>query len=116
MSVDDDLHQFVADGIICKNTAFHLLLVCLNLLTKRKKQYGWKSNIVGQVHDSGILDLVHEEKDQILSEFKHIAEVELAQMFPWINVPYRIDIECSERHGTFADLSELHLENGIFIK
>jgi len=99
-----------------QGTAFHLLLVCLNLLRKRKQQYKWKSNIIGQVHDSGILDLVPEESLEILSEFKHIAEVELAQMFSWINVPYRIDMELSEIDGNFAELSEHKLINGIFVK
>lgn len=89
-----------------QGTAFHLLLVCLNLLRKRKREYGWKSNLIGQVHDSGILDLVPEEKDEVLSEFKHIAEVELAQMFPWINVPFSIEGDCSEVDGNFAEMEE----------
>jgi DNA polymerase I-like protein with 3'-5' exonuclease and polymerase domains len=99
-----------------QGTAFHLLLVCLNTLKERKEKYGWQSNIIGQVHDSGILDLVPEEAFEILSEFKHIAEVELAEMFPWINVPYKIDMELSEVDGSFAELTEHKLENGTFIK
>ncbi len=110
MSVQDNLHQFVADGIICKNTAFHLLLFCLNTLIERKKEYGWNSHIIGQVHDSGMLDLIPEEKDDVLSEFKHIAEVELAQAFDWINVPYHIDCECSSIDGNFAEMKDYEIQ------
>lgn len=99
-----------------QGTAFHLLLVCLNTLLERKIKYGWKSNIIGQVHDSGILDLVPEEALEILSEFKHIAEVELAQMFTWINVPYKIDMSISEIDGTFTDMDDYELKNGVLIK
>lgn len=99
-----------------QGTAFHLLLFCINTLLKRKKEYGWKSEIVGQVHDSGIPDLVPEEEIEVLSEFKHIAEVELAQNFKWINVPFRVDTELSEINGTFADLTEYKLKDGILIK
>jgi len=99
-----------------QGTAFHLLLFCINALLKLKKTCRWKSEIVGQVHDSGILDLVPEESLEILSEFKRIAEIELAKTFKWINVPYRVDIELSEIDGTFADLTEYKIENGIFVK
>ena len=89
-----------------QGTAFHLLLFCLNTLRERKKEYGWKSNLIGQVHDSGILDLIPEEKDDVLLEFKHIAEVELAQTFKWINVPFSIDAELSKIDGNFAEMEE----------
>ena len=93
-----------------QGTAFHLLLTCLNLLRKRKREFGWKSNLIGQVHDSGILDLVPQEKDEILSQFKHIAEVELAELFPWINVPFKIEGDCSEIDGNFAEMEEYKIK------
>ena len=99
-----------------QGTAFHLLLVCLNTLRERKLKYKWKSELIGQVHDSGILDLVPEERDEVLSEFKHIAEVELAQQFSWINVPYKIDIELSKIDGNFAELDEYEIVNGIAVR
>jgi uracil-DNA glycosylase family 4 len=99
-----------------QGTAFHLLLVCLNILVKKKKEYKWKSKIMGQVHDSGILDLFPEERDPILSEFQRIVERDLPKMFSWINVPYRVDFECSEIDGSFEEMSDYVFKNGILVK
>ncbi len=90
-----------------QGTAFHLLLWCLNLLRAEKKNYGWKSRFIGQVHDSVIIDFVPEEVAEIVSVFKHHVAVTLPKTFPWAAVaPFRIDVELSKINGTFAELYE----------
>jgi len=90
-----------------QGTAFHLLLWCLNLLRAEKKNYGWKSRFIGQVHDSVIIDFVPEEVAEIVSVFKHHVSVTLPKTFPWAAVaPFRIDVELSKINGTFAELYE----------
>lgn len=94
-----------------QGTAFHLLLTCLNMLSEEKKKRKWKSKFIGQVHDSGIIDLVPEEKDEILSEFKHIAAVKFPKMFSFIGkIPFRVDGEISEINGNFAKLTEYEIK------
>ena len=93
-----------------QGTSFHLLLVCLNELIRKKQEYKWDSKIIGQVHDSGMLDLVPAEKDIILSEFKHIVEVELPKWFSWINVPYSVEAECSAIDGNFSEMEEYEIK------
>lgn len=92
-----------------QGTAFHLLLTCLHILMQRKRKYKWKSDIIGQVHDSGKMDLIPEETVEILQNFRQIAEEELPAIYPWINVPFSVDAEISDIDGSFADLKEVDI-------
>jgi hypothetical protein len=61
MIVNDPLHQFVADGVITKNSAFHCLLWSLNRTIKRMRLEGLKSYIPAQIHDE-LFCYVHESE------------------------------------------------------
>lgn len=93
MSVNDPLHQFVADGVIHKNSAFHCLLWTLIQVNRAIRKYKMKSRIVMQIHDSIVGDVrVNELRDyeEIIEE---TVKVKLREHYKWMAVPLEIENE-----------------------
>lgn len=106
MSVNDPLHQFVADGVIHKNSAFHCLLWSLieldNLFIKEKLD----SRIISQIHDAILFDVPPDELDYVLRIAQEIMCKRLLEHWQWIIVPLTVDADVcavdapwSEKHG-----------------
>lgn len=95
MSVDDPLHQFVADGVVHKNSAFHCLLWSLIRLQNWLEKYRMKTRIIGQIHDSIIADVPPAELQDFLSMVRRIFSEELPQTWKWIIVPIETECEVS---------------------
>jgi DNA polymerase-1 len=89
-----------------QGTAFHILLWCLIRILSIAKKEQWETKIIGQIHDSMILDLVPEEQDHVLKTIKHVCEREVVDRFDWITTQFRVDVEMSEIDGNFAELEE----------
>lgn len=96
MSVDDDLHQFVADGVITKNSAFHCLLWSLIQLDKELLESGFDSKIIGQIHDSIVLDVHPDELEEVAAMAHRITTVDLPKAWDWIIVPLEIEMDLCE--------------------
>lgn len=109
MMVDDPLHQFVADGVICKNTAFHILLWTLIELLKEIEKRKLKTRVVGQIHDSIINDLYPPEEEEIIYLINDIGTVRVRKEFDWIIVPLKIDHEITDIDGSWYDKKEIKL-------
>jgi len=108
MTVNDKLHQFVADGIICKNTSFHLLVYTLSQVEKFIKKHKLRSKMVGQIHDSIILDARKDEISFLVNGINTIVQG-LQDKFDWLMVPMEIEVELSklkEDGGSFAEMNE----------
>jgi intein/homing endonuclease len=104
MSVQDDLHQFVADGVIHRNTAFHVLLWTYIQVNKRRKEEEWRTVIPAEIHDSMVFDFAPKEVDHIIKTVKHIAEVETRKHFEWINIPIKIEAELAPVGASWYDI------------
>jgi hypothetical protein len=104
MSVQDNLHQFVADGVIHKNTAFHILLWTYIQINKIRREEGWRTKIPAEVHDSMMFDFHPKEVAHVIKTGKHIAEVETRKAFEWINIPIKIETELAPVGGSWNDL------------
>jgi DNA polymerase-1 len=89
-----------------QGTAFHWLLWCLIQLQKEIKKRKLKALIVGQIHDSAILDHPPEEADE-LSEIMHGLCDKIREHWPWIIVPMEIETERSEVDGNWWDMKEV---------
>ena len=92
-----------------QGTAFHILLWCLIRLSKIAKKEGWKSKIVGQIHDSMIWDIDLEEKEHVLKTIKRVCEQVVVKKFDWITTQFRVDMELSEIDGNFGELEKFKL-------
>ena len=67
--------------------------------------------IVGQVHDSLILDIPVEEIDEVKEILSHIVGT-LHEVFTWMDFPMGLDLELSntyENGGSFAYMEKTEL-------
>jgi len=78
-----------------QGTAFHFLLWSLNHINKVRKSKGWKTKIMGQIHDSGIFDLFPAEEQEVVEVSKYIMTEKIREEFEWICVPLKAEIEIS---------------------
>jgi len=76
-----------------QSTAFMILLHSLILITQKAKEEKWKTKIIGQVHDSVIIDLSPDEEEYVLKTCTHIASIKMRELHPWITVPIPVDVE-----------------------
>lgn len=105
---------FVCGGAMVRNAAvnypvqgvaFHILLRTLALLSRRMR--GWGSRIVGEVHDSVLVDADPGEVRGVVEAIRYIASEELPRLWPWINVPLRVEASVSAVGGSWADMRVL---------
>lgn len=99
---------FVCSGVMNKNeiinypiqgTAFHCLLKTFIEVDAAMRKERWRSRLVGQVHDSMLLDVWPEEFEHVKGVIHHIVREYLPSVWKWIVVPLDIDIEAFEVDG-----------------
>ncbi len=101
------LTGFYVEGEFAKNqvinmpiqgAAFHCLLWSLiqlqRWITKNKKQV----KIVGQIHDSMLLDCPLEEVEEVVAVVREITTQRLSQEWTWLIVPLQVEIEIGEQN------------------
>ncbi|OQC75327.1 MAG: DNA polymerase I [Spirochaetes bacterium ADurb.Bin001] len=93
---------FICSGVMRKNeitnypiqgSAFHCLLKTFTKVDERMREENWKSRLIGQIHDSMIMDVDPKELDHIQETQNHIVKVELPKEWPWIIVPLEIEAD-----------------------
>lgn len=100
-----NLTGFVFDGVYRRNevlnypvqsSAFHCLLWSLIRLNKLLRKS--RSMIVGQIHDSLVLDVHREELDDVVSLAKDVMCEQLKKHWSWIVVPLEVEVEVAEEN------------------
>lgn len=113
----DTLTGFRCSGIMVKNdvtnypaqgSAFHCLLWTLIQLDKVMTQQGWDSRIIGQIHDSCIIDVNPRELNHIVKVANRIATVDLPNHWKWIVVPMNVELEISSVDHSWAEKEGLN--------
>ncbi len=101
---------FRCSGVMTKNNvinypvqgaAFHCLLFTFIEMDKYIIDNKLKSKIIGQIHDSIILDIHPSELQQIALQLKYIAEIQLQKTWDWIIVPLHIEIEICDVNNSW---------------
>jgi len=81
-----------------QGSAFHCLLWSVIRLHRWLNQQKMESLIVGQIHDSMLLDMVVDEFQTVLHQAQTIMTEEVRAYWPWIITPLEIEIEVGERN------------------
>jgi len=76
--------------------AFHILLWALVRLTKELRRNGMRSVVVGEVHDSILVDAVKSEVQDVLNMMLKIMTVDVSKAMPWLTVPLAIGVDVAE--------------------
>jgi hypothetical protein len=87
-------------------TAFQCLLWSVIQLNNLRKKEGWKSKIIGQIHDQIVFAIHPSEKKRLLVLIEKVMCQDIRQAFPWIIVPLRIEFEFSGVNNSWAVLEE----------
>lgn len=93
-----------------QGSSFHCLLWSLIQLQKFLLKYKMNSKIVGQIHDSIVLDIDPWEEEDVLYQAKKIMTEEILDYYRWIVVPMKIEAEISKVDGNWHELEEVHYE------
>ena len=110
----DMMTGFRCSGLIEKNSvinypvqgsAFHCLLWSFIELDRIMRDEGWDTKLVGQIHDSILLDVHPDELDHVLAVVKRVTCEDLVEHWPWIIVPLEVEAELCG-----VDLSWYHKE------
>ncbi len=79
-----------------QGTAFHCLLLTFIKLDEVMRKEGWDSRLVGQIHDSIIMDVHPDEFAHVQETAHRIVREELPKIWDWIIVPLEIEIDAYE--------------------
>jgi DNA polymerase I-like protein with 3'-5' exonuclease and polymerase domains len=95
---------FVCSGLLRKNqvinypvqgAAFHCLLWVLIELQKWLNKNNMRTMIVGQIHDSLLIDAPEDEKMDVLYKCHDLMTRALQEAWPWIIIPLEVEIDTS---------------------
>jgi len=73
--------------------AYLCLQYTLVRLNELAKEEGWKSKIIGQIHDSILIDLYPPETEHVLQQIIRISTQQIRKEYEWIIVPLLIEAE-----------------------
>jgi len=76
-----------------QGTAFHCLLWSYIKINKIRKEEGWRTKILGEIHDEILFDLSPDEEEHVIGVVKKVMCEDIRKEFDWIIVPLDIDIE-----------------------
>ena len=92
-----------------QGAAFHCLLWSLIQLDRDLRENGWKSRIIGQIHDAIVMDVYPPELDALIQKIKKITTVDLPKAWNWIIVPLEIDFEICNVDSPWSEKKELEI-------
>lgn len=85
---DNEISNYPIQG-----TAFHCLLYTFIELDKVMRKEKWKSRLIGQIHDSIIMDVLPSELEHVKETIYKIVREKLQEKWDWIVMPLDIDID-----------------------
>lgn len=82
----------VLNGAI-QGSAFHCLLWSLTRIHRWLKRHKMRSMVVGQIHDSLILDVHEAELQDVLHKARQVMTEEILKAWQWVIVPLAVEVE-----------------------
>lgn len=98
------LTGFRIEGVYTKNqilnypiqgASFHCLLWTLTKLQKWLRKNKMLTKIIGQIHDSIVLDIYRKELQDVLNKIKELVTRTLPRVWKWLIVPLTVEVEIS---------------------
>jgi DNA polymerase-1 len=89
--------------------AFHCLLWSLIQLNKWLRKEDYDSLCIGQIHDSGLFDVVPIELDSLLQKIKQVMCSDIREHWKWLIVPMEIEVELTPIDGNWTTKKEIEI-------
>jgi len=81
--------------------AFHCLLWSLIKINKWLKETGKQTKVIGQIHDSIVLDIYPPELNEVIEKCRKIMTEDIVTHWPWLIVQLKIDVELTPVDGSW---------------
>lgn len=88
-------------------SAFHVLLKSFTELDWIMRSEGWDTKLIGQIHDSIIIDVLPSERDYVIEKVKQVTTKKVPKEWPWIIVPLNVEFEICPVDGSWAEKDKL---------
>lgn len=107
---------FVFRGMLSRNqatnypiqgTSFHLLLYTLIQMYKEFKRAGLQSKVLGQIHDSVVVNIAYGETETVYAIAKEVIG-SLHEKFDWMLFPMKFDFEISDKKKDGGSFAKMH--------
>lgn len=92
-----------------QGSAFHCLLWSFIELDDIMRRRQWRTRMIGQIHDSILLDVHPSELTHVIKTIKKATCIDLPRNWNWITVPLGVDMELCEVDNSWADKKEFEL-------
>jgi len=101
------LTGFISRGVFSKNeainggiqgSAFHCCLWSLIRLNEMLQKYKMKSMVVGQIHDSILIDVHKDEFDLVVQSAQDIMTNRISEAWKWLIVPLGVEAEVGKKN------------------
>ena len=87
-----------------QGVAFHWLLWTLIRMDELIQKEKLDSKVIGEVHDSMLLDVHPDELGYIITNIRRLACEELPKNFTWINVPINVEIKITDVDKPWSEM------------
>jgi len=85
-------------NLVIQGSSFHCLLWSLTQLQRWLQKNKLKSKIVGQIHDSIIMDAHRAELQDVVAKAVQISTQDIRQHWKWIVTPLEVEVEVGEEN------------------
>lgn len=92
-----------------QGAAFHCLLWTLNKVDGIIQKERLDSRIIGEVHDSMLIDAHPEELEHVVETVRKVACEELPKAWPWIIVPLSVEVEAAPIDRPWSEIKPLQV-------
>jgi DNA polymerase-1 len=97
-----------------QGAAFHCLLWSLIQMNKWLKRHRMKTKIIGEIHDSMILDGPESEIQDVLTQLHKIMTVDVVKHWPWIIVPLETEVDVTPVDGPWSTKKPWICKNDVW--
>lgn len=95
-----------------QGTAFHCLLWTLTNVVNKMEKMKMDSRVIGEVHDSQLVDINTEEEDMVDHLIWLYGTQKIREHWDWLVVPLNIEKSVSKVNGSWAELKEVGMLTG----
>jgi len=79
-----------------QGAAFHVNLKSFTLLDEVMRRENWDTRLIGQIHDSIILDVNPDELSHVMETARRVTCEEVPKLWDWIIVPLDVEMELTD--------------------
>lgn len=109
---------FCCSGVLKRNevinrpiqgSAFHCLLWSFIRLTEISEEENWDSKLIGQIHDSILIDLNPDERDMVVKTVKRVMCEDIRKEWDWLIIPLDVEFAISPVDSSWYEQEDLRI-------